>query len=315
LLALSAALLWQPIREPVRTKIALGMVDERPPERARRGPLHGRKESGSFLSAGSTWAEIVDRAREHFGRPTGFFLVDPAMSLDALYATVAEGRGSCSTYTEALMAMCIEAGRQCREWANVSPPGVEARGHSVVDVWLPDSHRWALLDVSLGFWARTPDGRPLAAPALERLLETGSDAVIVEPLRADVPDRRRIDWIYGHPASQLVELVANDPTRGRTHWARRLERLGKPIGQIVQWSLGMSPRYLVSAEGAPRLWAGLRMQRLRLVMAGACSIAAIVLLARGGRGRRGAAAEVALSRQSTSESRPAARHFVARDRS
>lgn len=267
LLAVSAALMWEPIAEPVRTKVALGMVQEHSDARVGASPGTTDPDPSSFLAPSRTWSQIVRRVRDHFGTPTGFFLVDPGMSLDELYATVADGNGSCSTYAEALVAMCIEAGRTCREWANVAPPGVEARGHSVVDVWLPRERRWAMLDVSLGFWARTPDGRPLSAPELKRLLEEGSDEVVIEPLRRESPDRRRIEWIYGHRASRLVELVDNDPTAMRAHWAIRLERLGKPFGQIVEWALGMGPHYLVAGTGARELRASLHVRRLRLAAA------------------------------------------------
>lgn len=249
-MAAGAALLAEPLGRPVFTKFALFHVDERPPGDPGRGPdalpRPSLAQASGFLGPGAEWPAIVAGAARVFPQPRydGRGL-EPAADPGHLFEAISRGEGMCSDWTETLISLCQEARRRCREWAHIAYPDAPDTGHAVVDVWLPDPGRWALLDTYAGFWARGADGEPLSALALERALLAGGDGVVVEPLRPGGGRADDVRQYYRDPDARLVEMVRNRPRAVADHWSRDLERWSKPAGQLLQGVLGLAPLYLV----------------------------------------------------------------------
>lgn len=281
-------LLSEPSRNPVSTKIALSRVDRAPAATAEpSGPFpEALRAEADFLAPSQRWSQVIGEVARRFPGPDGREF-DGVVPLATLIRGVRGGRGPCSYMTEALMVLCEVAGRPCREWGNVAYPQPDGTGHSVVDLWLPETARWAMLDVYLGIWARDAEGRPLSTPEFRSAFRERPDAVQVVPLAGRRVSRSELERIYATPGVELVELVRNQPLRVAAHWTRSVEARSRRLGQLLQWVTGVGPLFLIPDE--PEL-APLRtsLEKLRrrtlaggaLITAGGLGVIASILRAR-----------------------------------
>ena len=260
-------LLSAPIRDPLSVKFAISEIDERPQQIAietHRQP-HPLKEDAEFLSTDRSWSELIESAKEQFGPPDFRYLTIPFPSgPEELLADVYRGRGDCSAWTEAIMLLCAAAGRPCREWANLAYPPPLHSGHSVVEFWLPDRNRWAILDIRMGFWVRDASGEPASVKDFVTALRAGQPLEMV-PIRESLPPNKRLQWTYGNPNTTFVELVRNHPEQVFGHWTRHIEPYNVELAQLIQHIVGLSPLYLIeNTETNADLKRGYSLLRLRL---------------------------------------------------
>lgn len=271
-LASGAALLYEPFGNLAFTKFSLALTEEAPAPAIADAPRADAFEANTrFLAPDAPWSELITGSSEWFPTPIGMGNVGPFADAESLLATVRSGAGECSTWTEGFMMMCTKAGRRCREWANIAEPDSPASGHAVVEVWLPDQNRWAMLDVFVGIWARGDDGLPLSALEFEEAMMAGKPLPEIIPIGERIPNIDDVNSYYGNQDSRLVQIVNNDPLALTDHWTRAVERLNKPLGQLLQRALGVGPRYYVT--DAPRYDAirpAMERFRFRAVLGLAC---------------------------------------------
>jgi hypothetical protein len=285
LLALGALLLSEPLRHPVFTKLSVFMVGDRPlanPRGPGSAPRTATLEDASdFLGPGVRWAQIVAGSGERFSSSGAESSpLPPVAGVGELIDAVFAGEGVCNNWTEALMVLCADAGRACREWAHIPYPDAPDTGHAVVDIWLPEQQRWAMLDAYVGFWARGVDGAALSAPEFERALLAGASEFAMLALGDRKLRIGDIHLYYGDRRSWLVEVVRNDPGFLAQHWTRSVERVSKPLGQLLQWALGISPLYLVPDDEVHReLRRHMRRFRRRLAAgSGTCGLGLLLVI-------------------------------------
>jgi len=279
---LGCGLLTEAVRQPVSAKIALGLRVEAagPPEIPRQLDVgEALAAEAAFLSPDRSWQSVSKAAGRYPGRGREGEAPPPA-SLEEMVGNLREGRGDCSRTSEGLLALCAIAGRPCREWGMVAHPQPEDTGHSAVDIWLPDKERWAMLDVFLGFRAEDPDGTPLSTAELHRGLLADPEGTRLVGLRDEPPPTDSIRRHYGNPGVVPVSLVNNHPEWLVDHWTRQVERLHRPLGQLLQWALGLGPVYQVpDSPGHAELSRALRWLRARtLAGAGFLLVSGLALL-------------------------------------
>jgi hypothetical protein len=241
--------LIEPISDPISTKWALHLTEDSVP----RGPATGAAEGSGhvananvpFLRPRSRWDQVTHGLGEWFPTSRGveFQDVETFSTTDELLVAVQDGQGVCSTYAEAFMVLCSSAGRACREWALIPEPGSSWWGHSLVDVWVPELARWGMVDVFYGFWPQGEDGLPLSALQFERAVRDESTDFTLVPLRGGTLRTDMILAHYGNPRSRLAAMLDNDPARLARHWTRTVESFSKPVGQLLQWAMGVGPSY------------------------------------------------------------------------
>lgn len=252
LFASGLIVLQEPLRQPVFTKFALG-ARTLPSEVPRFPKGEGGEvvdvdmQTFDFLLPHLPWDQVIVGATGWFPERSGPHYLPDFQSPIELVQAVKDGAGVCSDWTESLMVMCRSTGRICREWADIPLPGSGSIGHSVVEFWAPDLHKWVLIDVFLGFWARDADtGDPLSALEAEDFFLGSRERVEVVPLPGRTVDHLEVESYYADPQSRLVLMANNDPIALAAHWSRRIEMMSKPLGQLVQRLTGVAPRYLIT---------------------------------------------------------------------
>lgn len=247
-------LLQEPLTHPVFTKFALGAralpADfshlQMPEDEDEEGVI-GNVETPDFLMPHVPWDEVIAGLSHWFPERTGSYRLPVFNNPSDLLQAVKAGSGECSNWTESLIVMCLSEGRLCREWAVIPRPSSGSIGHSVVDFWAPDLQQWVLVDVFLGFWARSNEtGDPLSALEAEELLLQGPGRLQVVALDGRVVDHSEIQSYFGDPDSRLVMMANNNPIALAAHWSRRIEALNKPLGQFVQRLSRVAPLYMVT---------------------------------------------------------------------
>lgn len=277
LFLVAGILLGDPVRNPSFTKYSLGMSAS---AGSAVGPLDDDAAVGS-------WDEALATVGQVFPEPSGDTEVRPFLDVESLLEAVRSGLGECSTWTEAFMVLCASRGFTCREWADIPQPGTPASGHAVVDVWVPELQRWGMIDVFLGFWVANEAGEPLSAPEFEERMLAGGDPGRLVPLDGRTPATGLAEAYYADPRSRLAEIVNNQPERLMGHWTRRLERINKPVGQLLQQMMRIGPQYRVTEDrpGEP-IRRSLASYRWRTSLGLVCLALALLALGVGFVGRR-----------------------------
>ncbi len=276
LFLVAGILLVEPVRNPSFTKYSLGM------NATAASAVGAETEAGN-----GSWEAALNTVGQVFPDPSGETDVRPFLNVEGLLEAVRSGLGECSTWTEAFMVLCASRGFTCREWADIPQPGTPASGHAVVDVWVPELQRWGMIDVFLGFWVADESGEPLSAPEFEERMLAGGDRGRLVPLAGRTPATALAEAYYGDPRSRLAEIVNNEPEWLMGHWTRRLERINKPVGQLLQQMMRIGPQYRVTEDrpGEP-IRRSLATYRWRTI-AGLVSLAlALLALGRGFVARR-----------------------------
>jgi hypothetical protein len=222
---------------------------------------------GDELTRGRALAGLF-RAENDHGPDTCGGLPDLTELLSFL---TAGGLACCSDYTRAFLAVASSVGLQARE-VRVSVP------HGVVEVYLPSSMRWVMIDPLFAMMARAADRQYLSVLELQAAVRAGRpvkyEFLARDPVTAR-PDRDRavFDAIYG-PALAQAELSVPMGNNVISYDRFRLPMRALPKAVVQMFSIvaGIRPRIIAlsAAQGGQR---ALRLEVLRWGVLGAAMLA------------------------------------------
>jgi hypothetical protein len=228
---------WHPGRPPV------GFLQEtaRPPAilSSKARDIRDQTVGGDFDVARALASHLIDHAR-----------VDGAVqSLDPeenYRAIIEEGRGYCSDYVDAFIALALAVEIPVRAWA-FSFDGFGGYGHIVVEIFDRQREKWIMLDVYNNVYPVDREtGGTLSALKVREMLIANSNSVKflrIGPGRVAFPIEAKLFDYYRRGLSEWYLWFGNNViSRGQHPFTRVAASVFEPLGELHAIARGAYPR-------------------------------------------------------------------------
>jgi transglutaminase-like putative cysteine protease len=196
-----------------------------------------------------------------------------------------EGRGYCSDFTEAYMALAHAAGLFAREWA-FSFDGFGGHGHAVIEVYDHTRGKWLFLDVYNNVHAiRAATGEPISALEFRDYIRQGSPPTNVRrsgPGRLGYSAEQELMEYYSRGLAEWYLWWGNDViTYAYNPGVRAVDALPPAVEQLVAIALGVHPqiKVLLTPENARAFQRMTELRSSLILVALIGSLLFLVLLA------------------------------------